>query len=76
MSAFNPLSGSTLNGERIRFQVIVYLVVAVFVILLLRLWFLQLIRGETYRNLSERGGSFTIVMVRFSWTTAQHLIWR
>jgi penicillin-binding protein 2 len=28
-------------------------VVAVFVVLLLRLWFLQLVRGETYRNLSE-----------------------
>jgi len=53
MSAFNPLRASTQNGERIRFQVAVYLVVTVFVVLLLRLWFLQLIRGETYRNLSE-----------------------
>jgi penicillin-binding protein 2 len=32
---------------------VVYVVVAVFVVLLLRLWFLQLIKGETYRNLSE-----------------------
>ena len=31
----------------------VYLVVSVFVVLLLRLWFLQIIRGEFYRNLSE-----------------------
>jgi penicillin-binding protein 2 len=53
MSAFNPLDALSLNGERIRFQVVVYLVVTVFVVLLLRLWFLQLIRGETYRNLSE-----------------------
>jgi penicillin-binding protein 2 len=53
MSSFNPLSASAHNGERIRFQVAVYLVVTVFVVLLLRLWFLQLIRGDTYRSLSE-----------------------
>lgn len=48
-----PLHTSSLNGERLRFQVAVYLVVSIFVVLLLRLWFLQIIRGETYRNLSE-----------------------
>ena len=53
MNAFNPLSPLAANGERVRFQVAVYLVVAVFAVLLLRLWYLQLIRGETYRNLSE-----------------------
>jgi len=48
-----PLNTSSINGERLRFQVVVYLVVSVFVVLLLRLWFLQIIRGESYRNLSE-----------------------
>ena len=48
-----PLNSSSLNGERLRFQVVVYLVVSVFVVLLLQLWFLQIIRGESYRNLSE-----------------------
>jgi penicillin-binding protein 2 len=48
-----PLNTSSLNGERLRFQVVIYLVVSVFVVLLLRLWFLQIIRGESYRNLSE-----------------------
>jgi penicillin-binding protein 2 len=47
------LNTSSANGERLRFQVVVYLVVSVFVALLLRLWFLQIIRGESYRNLSE-----------------------
>jgi penicillin-binding protein 2 len=47
------LNTSSINGERLRFQVVVYLVVSVFVVLLLRLWFLQIIRGESYRNLSE-----------------------
>lgn len=36
-----------------RFQVVVALVVAAFIILALRLWYLQLIRGEYYRTLSE-----------------------
>ena len=53
MSTFGPLSTSSSNGDRLRFQVVVYLVVSVFVVLLLRLWFLQIIRGEFYRNLSE-----------------------
>ena len=53
MIGFNPLNTSSQNGERLRFQVVVYLVVSVFVVLLLRLWFLQIIRGESYRNLSE-----------------------
>jgi len=48
-----PLNTSSVNGERLRFQVVVYLVVSVFVVLLLRLWFLQIIKGESYRNLSE-----------------------
>jgi len=48
-----PLNTSSVNGERLRFQVVVYLVVSIFVVLLLRLWFLQIIRGESYRNLSE-----------------------
>jgi penicillin-binding protein 2 len=48
-----PLNTSSVNGERLRFQVVVYLVVSVFVVLLLRLWYLQIIRGESYRNLSE-----------------------
>jgi penicillin-binding protein 2 len=48
-----PLNTSSLNGERLRFQVVVYILVSVFVVLLLRLWFLQIIRGESYRNLSE-----------------------
>jgi penicillin-binding protein 2 len=48
-----PLHTSSVNGERLRFQVVVYLVVSIFVVLLLRLWFLQIIRGESYRNLSE-----------------------
>ena len=47
------LNTSSANGERLRFQVVVYLVVSIFVALLLRLWFLQIIRGESYRNLSE-----------------------
>ena len=47
------LNKSPVNGERLRFQVVVYLVVSVFVALLLRLWFLQIVRGESYRNLSE-----------------------
>ena len=53
MSALRPLGAPDLEGQRLRFQVVVYLVIAVFVVLLLRLWFLQLIKGETYRNLSE-----------------------
>ena len=48
-----PLNSSSINGERLRFQVVVYLVVSVFVVLLLRLWFLQIIKGESYRHLSE-----------------------
>jgi len=48
-----PLNTSSVNGERLRFQVVVYLMVSVFVVLLLRLWFLQIIKGESYRNLSE-----------------------
>jgi penicillin-binding protein 2 len=47
------LNSSSTNGERLRFQVVVYLVVSVFVVLLLRLWFLQIIKGESYRHLSE-----------------------
>ena len=47
------LNKSPVNGERLRFQVVVYLVVSIFVALLLRLWFLQIVRGESYRNLSE-----------------------
>jgi penicillin-binding protein 2 len=53
MMGFGPLNSSSGNGERLRFQVAVYLVVSVFVVLLLRIWFLQIIRGETYRDLSE-----------------------
>ena len=53
MSAFGPLNSSSPNGERLGFQVAVYVVVSVFVVLLLRLWFLQIIKGESYRNLSE-----------------------
>jgi penicillin-binding protein 2 len=53
MSSFSPLGSSSINGERLRFQVVLYLVASVFVVLLLRLWFLQIIRGESYRNLSE-----------------------
>ncbi|UCG14458.1 MAG: penicillin-binding protein 2 [Deltaproteobacteria bacterium] len=53
MSPLRPLSVSDGNGERLRFQVAMYLVVVVFVGLLLRLWYLQLIHGETYRSLSE-----------------------
>ena len=53
MSAFGPLNTSSPNGDRLGFQVAVYVVVSVFVVLLLRLWFLQIIRGESYRNLSE-----------------------
>jgi len=48
-----PLNTSSVNGERLRFQVVVYLVVSIFIVLLLRLWFLQIIKGEYYRNLSE-----------------------
>jgi len=51
--SFGPLNSSSGNGDRLRFQVAVYLVVSVFVVLLLRIWFLQIIRGETYRDLSE-----------------------
>ena len=51
--SFGPLNSSSGNGDRLRFQVVVYLVVSVFVVLLLRIWFLQIIRGETYRDLSE-----------------------
>jgi len=50
---FGPLNSSSGNGDRLRFQVAVYLVVSIFVVLLLRIWFLQIIRGETYRDLSE-----------------------
>ncbi|MGD8530111.1 MAG: penicillin-binding protein 2, partial [Syntrophobacterales bacterium] len=53
MSSFSPLGTSSINGERLRFQVVLYLVASVFVVLLLRLWFLQIIRGDSYRNLSE-----------------------
>jgi len=53
MIGFGPLNTSSAQGERLRFQVAVYLVVSVFVVLLLRLWFLQIIKGDTYRNLSE-----------------------
>jgi penicillin-binding protein 2 len=53
MMSFGPLNSSSGNGDRLRFQVAVYLVVSVFVVLLLRIWFLQIIRGETYRDLSE-----------------------
>ena len=51
--SFGPLNSSSGNGDRLRFQVAVYLVVSIFVVLLLRIWFLQIIRGETYRDLSE-----------------------
>jgi penicillin-binding protein 2 len=53
MSAISSLGAPDANGERRRFQVAVYLVVGVFFLLTLRLWFLQLIRGGYYRNLSE-----------------------
>jgi penicillin-binding protein 2 len=53
MSVFNPLGTPATNGERLRFQKMLYLVVSVFIVLLLRLWFLQIISGESYRNLSE-----------------------
>ena len=53
MIGFGPLNSSSGNGDRLRFQVAVYLVVSIFVVLLLRIWFLQIIRGETYRDLSE-----------------------
>ena len=53
MTSFSPLGTSSINGERLRFQVVLYLVASVFVVLLLRLWFLQIIRGDSYRNLSE-----------------------
>ena len=51
--SFGPLNSSSGNGDRLRFLVAVYLVVSIFVVLLLRIWFLQIIRGETYRDLSE-----------------------
>jgi penicillin-binding protein 2 len=53
MMGFGSLNSSSGNGDRLRFQVAVYLVVSIFVVLLLRIWFLQIIRGETYRDLSE-----------------------
>jgi penicillin-binding protein 2 len=42
-----------LEAQRRRFQAVVAVVVTVFVVLTLRLWYLQLIRGEYYRELSE-----------------------
>jgi penicillin-binding protein 2 len=42
-----------LEAQRRRFQAVVAVVAAVFVVLTLRLWYLQLIRGAYYRELSE-----------------------
>jgi penicillin-binding protein 2 len=53
MSAIRLLGMPDLDAERKRYQVVVYLVVAVFMMLALRLWYLQLIRGDYYRELSE-----------------------
>jgi len=53
MSALKHLEMPDLEAERRRFQVVVAVVLAAFIILALRLWYLQLIRGEYYRTLSE-----------------------
>jgi penicillin-binding protein 2 len=53
MSALKHLEMPDLEAERRRFQVVVVVVLGAFIILALRLWYLQLIRGEYYRTLSE-----------------------
>jgi penicillin-binding protein 2 len=53
MSALRHVEMPDLEAQRRRFQALVAVVVAVFVVLTLRLWYLQLIRGEYYRELSE-----------------------
>ena len=53
MSALKHLEMPDLEAERRRFQVVVAVVLAAFIILALRLWYLQLIRGQYYRTLSE-----------------------
>ena len=53
MSALRHVEMPDLEAQRRRFQAVVAVVVAVFVVLTLRLWYLQLIRGEYYRELSE-----------------------
>lgn len=53
MRVLRSLGLSDLDAERKRFQVAVYLVVATFAVLALRLWYLQLIKGDYYRRLSE-----------------------
>lgn len=53
MSALKHLEMPDLEAERRRFQVVMAVVMVAFIILALRLWYLQLIRGEYYRTLSE-----------------------
>jgi penicillin-binding protein 2 len=53
MSALKHLEMPDLEAQRRRFQVVVAVVMTAFIILALRLWYLQLIRGEYYRTLSE-----------------------
>jgi penicillin-binding protein 2 len=53
MSALRHLETPDLEAQRRRFQAVIAVIVAIFVVLTLRLWYLQLIRGEYYRELSE-----------------------
>jgi penicillin-binding protein 2 len=53
MSALRHMEKPDLEAQRRRFQLVVAVVVGVFLLLTLRLWYLQVMRGEYYRDLSE-----------------------
>ncbi|MBW1981445.1 MAG: penicillin-binding protein 2 [Deltaproteobacteria bacterium] len=53
MSVLRPVDVSDQELERKRFQVAFCVIIAIFAILSLRLWYLQLLKGDYYRKLSE-----------------------